>query len=229
MAETAEEGGAFNLSGCYEVSGSKSPKTPSKSRRDELRRAISIVFFLISSIPSPVGFVYSLRSCSAFIRLQLATELLDIPAINAYYTFTGCPWYFRKILVAAQRRLEDIVIQHDNGVGLVFKYTLKFFGRKNKSYILDGSERETENMWGRKIRTCCTQAEETVRIQVDGPPYAPDGFNLNTFELEDVGGEMLVCWRRSIWGGDEKPIKDGEGREVGTTIYFRPVEEEGRK
>ena len=59
MAESAEDDGSFNISGCYE----------------------------------------------------LVTELLDVKAINAYYTFTGCPWYFRKILVAAQKRLEDIVIQ----------------------------------------------------------------------------------------------------------------------
>ena len=46
---------------------------------------------------------------------ELATELLDAKAVNNYYTFTGCPWYFRKILVAAQKRLEDIVIQVRTG------------------------------------------------------------------------------------------------------------------
>mmetsp|Transcript_21822 Transcript_21822/g.43576 ORF Transcript_21822/g.43576 Transcript_21822/m.43576 type:complete len:326 (+) Transcript_21822:135-1112(+) len=179
MAESAEDDGSFNISGCYE----------------------------------------------------LATELLDAKAINAYYTFTGCPWYFRKILVAAQKRLEDIVIQHEDNTQLIFKYTLQFFGRTSKIYTLDNVQRESENMWGAKVSTCCTQSSSKVRIKVDGPRYARRGYNLNTFGYEDVEGETMVCWRRCIYEDkeDEEPMKDEEGNVIGTTIYFRPASSGGRK
>ncbi|GMH80994.1 hypothetical protein TrLO_g9611 [Triparma laevis f. longispina] len=162
---------------------------------------------------------------------QLCTDLLNVAEVEKYYEFTGCPWYFRKIIVAASKKLSDIVVLHEPEEKLVFKYSLQFFGRKNKEYVLDDKLVESENMWGKVIETKCFQdnASNNVRIQAVKPSYAPDGYSENTFEWEEVDGERLMCWRRRIYESmdDKDPLKDNDGEPIGPALYFRPMEGTG--
>ncbi|GMH81079.1 hypothetical protein TrST_g8660 [Triparma strigata] len=158
---------------------------------------------------------------------QLCTDLLNVTEVEKYYEFTGCPWYFRKIIVAASKRLSDVVVLHEPEEKLIFKYSLQFFGRKSKEYVLDDKLVESENMWGKVIQTKCFQdnASSKVRIQAVKPSYAPDGFNENTFEWEEVDGERLMVWKRRIYENmdDKEPLEDVSGDFIGPKLYFRPM------
>jgi len=156
---------------------------------------------------------------------SLAAEHNEAAEVERYYKFCGAPWYFRKLLVAATNRMQEVLIQHEDQEFLEFKYSLQFFGRKTNHYNLDGVTRETENMWGKKNRTQCSQDNRAglVRVKVCGPSYARSGYGENIFEYVEKDGEELLCWSRQVFmeDRDEDPAVDGEGIRVGPKIYFR--------
>ncbi|GMI28482.1 hypothetical protein TeGR_g538, partial [Tetraparma gracilis] len=79
--------------------------------------------------------------------------------ISEYYKKTMCPWYFRKILTTAMNKLSDVVIHHEVGQEITFKYSLPLFGRVSKTHIIDGVSRESTNMWGKTITARCMQED----------------------------------------------------------------------
>ncbi len=159
---------------------------------------------------------------------QVATELVDSSSISSYYTYQGAPWYFRKMLVAASKRLSDVVILHEPNDELVFKYTVPFFGRKHKVYKLDNVIRESENMWGAKVRTLGRESEKVQKVYIknEKPSYARDGYGLNTFSWEMIGGERLLRWAREIYDdeNDDEAVRDKDDNILGPVIYFRSVD-----
>jgi len=113
---------------------------------------------------------------------------------------TNMSGYFRKILVTAIHNLADVVIHHTDGEELIFKYSLPFFGRTSKNYLLDGEIREKENMWGKLVKTNCFEADGKVNIVLHGPSYSLKGINTSTFTIESADGEEgeFMVWRRVV-------------------------------
>ncbi|GMI25737.1 hypothetical protein TeGR_g3484 [Tetraparma gracilis] len=54
-------------------------------------------------------------------RYAIASDYTDPNGVDEYYKFCGAPWYFRKLLVAATQRMQEVIIQHDEKKQLTFK------------------------------------------------------------------------------------------------------------
>jgi len=59
------------------------------------------------------------------------SDLIDTTQVTEYYVFTKCPWYFRKLFVAATHNIKDLTIQHE-AEKFTILYTMPFFGTKRK-------------------------------------------------------------------------------------------------
>jgi hypothetical protein len=149
------------------------------------------------------------------------SDLIDNKQVNSYYIYTKCPWYFRKLFVAATNNIKDLTIQHDEDTFTIL-YTMPFFGRKRKQYPKDGKVHSTTNTWGKVQATTCFEEDGRVVIRVDNPAYAPEGYTTNTFEFsENFEGEKTVHWKRRIFTdkGTQEPAIDAQGEHAGTDLF----------
>jgi hypothetical protein len=125
---------------------------------------------------------------------------IDGKELEAYFQYIQIPWFFRKVMLQATKRISEMVLHHDDEEQLVFKYTLPFFGRDTKEYKLDGELRTKTNAIGKTQNVRCFQEKGTVRICNEGPKFEPRGTATSTFSLECPPGsdEEMLLWKRVV-------------------------------